>query len=170
MGKKFVLGAVLNISWSCSSMNSVALVWSWRKLFPDLDGFQASNEEISKSEILDIVYAMSILNTLTKKHWRLAKEWYVWCGFSAHDVHCWSTVQRITLQESEPARDLWLDSQEEVRLSSSDFKGHWSHGTHWSTFLIVQFLHVIKYNYAAELIMPLNKNSNNLFMLSFTKH
>jgi hypothetical protein len=40
-------------------MNPVTLVWSWRKLLPDLDDLQSfPNEEISKSEILDMVCAM----------------------------------------------------------------------------------------------------------------
>jgi hypothetical protein len=47
------------LSWACS-MKEVMLVQLWRKLVPDLedDDFQGFPNEISKSEILDIVYCM----------------------------------------------------------------------------------------------------------------
>jgi hypothetical protein len=52
------LGAIYGLYWAWLSMNPVTLVQSWRKLFSDLedDDLQDfSNEEISKSEILDMV-------------------------------------------------------------------------------------------------------------------
>jgi hypothetical protein len=56
-----VLDAMYSISWARSSVNPAMLVLSWTKLVPDLRGndFQGfPNEEISKSEILDMVCAM----------------------------------------------------------------------------------------------------------------
>jgi hypothetical protein len=56
-----VLDAIYSISQAWSSVNPVTLVWSWRKLVPDLeeDDLQVFYiEEISKSEILDMVCAM----------------------------------------------------------------------------------------------------------------
>jgi hypothetical protein len=58
MGKKMtVLGTIYGLSRAWSSMNPVMLVQSWRKLLPDLEDDMHSfpNEEISKSEILDMV-------------------------------------------------------------------------------------------------------------------
>jgi hypothetical protein len=65
--KIMVLGAIYGVSHSWSSLNPVTVVRSWRKLLPDLeeDNLQGfPNEEISRSEILDMVCVMrSIENT-----------------------------------------------------------------------------------------------------------
>jgi hypothetical protein len=73
-----VLDAIHGISWVWSSVNPATLVQSWRKLVPDLEeddlqGFP--KEEISKSEILDMVcadhrvirmnWAFSMTNTIS---------------------------------------------------------------------------------------------------------
>jgi hypothetical protein len=62
--KIIVFDVIYGISWAWSSMNPVTLLLSWRKLVPDLEdddlqGFR--NEEISKSEILDMDCAVRSL-------------------------------------------------------------------------------------------------------------
>jgi hypothetical protein len=55
------LDDIYGISQAWPSVNPVTLVQSWRKPVPDLEeyGLQGfCNEEISKSEILDVVCAM----------------------------------------------------------------------------------------------------------------
>jgi hypothetical protein len=49
-------------------LTPLSLVWSWRKLFPDLDDDlqHFPNEENRKSEILDMLYAMSSFERLDK--------------------------------------------------------------------------------------------------------
>jgi hypothetical protein len=69
-----VLDAIYGVSRAWCSVNPVALVRSWRKLVPDqgeddLQGFP--NEEISKSEILDMICAMRSfenINEVTMKN------------------------------------------------------------------------------------------------------
>jgi hypothetical protein len=51
-------------------VNPAMLVWSWRKLLPDLDdddmqGFP--DKEISKSEIVDMVYTMTNFENINKE-------------------------------------------------------------------------------------------------------
>jgi hypothetical protein len=52
------LGVVYSIYWAWSYMNPVILAWSWRKLLSVLEGGDlqgVSNEEMNKSELLDMV-------------------------------------------------------------------------------------------------------------------
>jgi hypothetical protein len=70
MKKMTVLDAINGVSWAWSSMNPVMLVRSWRKRLPDLEeddlqGFP--NEEIRKSEILDMVCAMRSFKNINEE-------------------------------------------------------------------------------------------------------
>jgi hypothetical protein len=61
-GKVTELDAIYSVPWAKPSVNPVMLVRSWGKLLPnlqddDLQGFH--NKEISKSEIFDMVCAMT---------------------------------------------------------------------------------------------------------------
>jgi hypothetical protein len=63
-----VLDAIYGVSWA--SVNPVTLVQSWRKILSDLeeDDLQAFPiEEISKSEVLDMVCAMRSFENINKK-------------------------------------------------------------------------------------------------------
>jgi hypothetical protein len=65
MGKK--KDGVGGYIWNISGMNPLTLVQSWRKLLQDIedDDLQSfPNEEISKSEILDMVCAMRSLENI----------------------------------------------------------------------------------------------------------
>jgi hypothetical protein len=70
MEKKMVLDAIYGVSQARSSVNPVTLVQSWRRHLPDLEenvlqGF--SNEEIRKSEILDMVCVMRSFENINKE-------------------------------------------------------------------------------------------------------
>jgi hypothetical protein len=70
-----VLDAIYGVSWAWSSVNPVTLVRSWGKLLPDLeeDVLQCfPNEEISKSEILDMVFGVRSFENVDKDN---IEEW-----------------------------------------------------------------------------------------------
>jgi hypothetical protein len=74
-----VLDTIYSISRARASMNSVTLVRLWRKFVPDLeddDLHSISDEEINKSEILEVVCAMRSfenVNEETKNGYRVMR-------------------------------------------------------------------------------------------------